>query len=204
MKKRITTEKAIELFEKNKGILRTSEALKLGIHPKTLYHMRDRGLLEQISRGIYRLADLPSFENVDLVTVSLAIPKGVICLISALSFHGLTTQIPRQVDVACHSGIKQPKIDYPPIRVFRFSKRSFESGIETHQIDGVSLRIYSPAKTVVDCFKFRNRIGLDVAIESLKAYWKEKKGNVDMIMKYASNDRMSNVIRPYVESIIHE
>lgn len=204
MKKSLPVERAIEIFKKNGGILRTSEALKFGIHPLILYQMRDQGLLEKISRGIYRLASLPPLENVDLVTVSLAIPKGVICLISALSFHGLTTQIPRQVDIACLKSMKQQKIDYPPTRIFWFSKRSFEDGVETHELDGVNLRIYSPAKTIVDCFKFRNRIGLDVAIESLKTYWIEKKGNVDMLMKHAFNNRMSKVIRPYIESIIHE
>ena len=202
--KRPAIQRAIEYFRANKGVLKTSEALRLGIHPETLYRMRDEGVIEQLSRGVYRLADLPPLDNVDLVTVALAIPHGVICLISALAFHGLTTQIPHRVDVACKRGTKRPVLEYPPLRLFWYSMTSFECSIEQHELDGVKVQIYSPEKTIVDCFKYRNRVGLDVAIEALKTYWNERRGSVDRLMECAAACRMTKIIRPYIESVIHE
>ena len=202
--KRPAVQQAIECFRDNRGILKTAEALRLGIHPGTLYRMRDEGLIEQLSRGVYRLAELPPLDNVDLVTVALAIPHGVICLISALAFHRLTTQIPRQVDVACKRGAKRPILQYPPLRLFWYSAASFECGIERHELDSVQVQIYSPEKTIVDCFKYRKRIGLDVVIEALKTYWNERRGSVDQLMEFAAVCRMTKIIRPYIESVIHE
>lgn len=197
-------QRAVEHFRGNKGVLKTSEALSLGIHPGTLYRMRDEGLLEELARGVYRLTDYPPLDNMDLVTVALAIPHGVICLISALSFHGLTTQIPHRIDVACKRGTKRPALQYPPLRLFWYSITSFECGIEQHDLDGVKVQIYSAEKTIVDCFKYRNRIGLDVAIEALKTYWNERRGSVDRLMECAAACRMTKVMRPYIEGIIHE
>ena len=202
--KQSVVERAIACFRHNKGVLRTSEALRLGIHPRTLYRMRDKGQIEQLSRGVYRLSDLPALDNVDLVTVALAIPRGVICLISALAFHGLTTQIPRQVDIACRRGTKRPALKYPPVRLFWYSVTSFECGIEEHKLDDVRVKIYSPEKTIVDCFKYRKRVGLDVAIEALKTYWHARRGNVDKLMECAFACHVDKIIRPYIESVIHE
>ena len=202
--KNLSIEKAIKKFKENSGILHTAEAIRLGIHSSVLYKMRDEGIIESLSRGIYRLTSLPSLDNQDLVSVATAIPQGVICLISALSFHGLTSQIPRQVDVACKRGSMRPALKYPPIRIFWFSQDSFENGIEQHKMDGISMRVYSAEKTLADCFKYRKRIGIDVFVEALKTFWTERKGSIDKLMEYATICRSAKLIRPYIESVIHE
>lgn len=206
MKTQITTQKAILLFRKHKGILRTSEAIRLGINPKTLYAMRSNGIIEMMSRGIYHLAekDIPT-DQIDFTLVIKRLPRGVICLISALAFHELTSQIPHYVYVAYQQGWRQPKSDYPPVKIFRYSKNSFEAGVEYHQFNGIQTPIYSAAKTVVDCFKFRNKIGLDVAVEALKNYWYKYKGaTIAELVKYARICRVDNVMKPYIEAILLE
>jgi predicted transcriptional regulator of viral defense system len=190
------------VFEKHGGILRTAEALRAGIHPHTLYAMRDAGTLKRISRGVYRLAERPPLGNPDLVTVAKRVPNGVICLISALAFHDLTTQIPHEVHVALPRGAEEPRLDFPPIRTFRFTGKSFTEGIETHRLDGVPVRIYSPEKTLADCFKFRNKIGLDVVIEALRFYRERRKIKVEELMRLASVCRVQKVIRPYMEALL--
>jgi predicted transcriptional regulator of viral defense system len=183
-------------------MMRTKQALALGIHPRTLYALRDSGLIVAVARGCHRLADLPPLGDPDLVAVASAVPKGVICLISALAFHEITTQVPHQVDLAVERNTSRPRVSYPPIRVFWFSGRSFREGVEAHVLDGVPVRIYCPAKTVADCFKSRGRIGLDVAIEALRLCRQQKRVSVDDLMKYAGICRVRNVIRPYLEAIL--
>ena len=192
---------AVDVFKKHGGILRTSEAIASGIHPDTLYSMRDSGLLEKISRGVYRLASEQPLNNPDLVTVAKRIPNGVICLTSALSFFDITTQIPHEVHLALPKGAEEPRLDFPPIRTFRFSRSSFSSGIENHRMDNVISRIYSPEKTIADCFKFRNKIGIDIAIEALRLNQERRKMKIDDIMHFASICRVANIIRPYMEAI---
>ena len=162
-----TTKAAIRAFRENGGLLRTKEVLAHGVHPRTLYQMREEGLLDQVSRGIYRLASFPSLSQPDLVTVALRVPKAVICLISALAFHEATTEIPHEVYVALPRRTKSPRLDYPPVRVFWFSGPALAEGVQVVKLDGVRLRIYDLPKTVVDCFRFRNKIGLDVAVGAL-------------------------------------
>ncbi len=193
--------RAVEIFKKHGGILRTSEALAFGIHPDTFYTMRDGGLLEEISRGVYRLESEPPLSNPDLVTVAKRIPNGVICLTSALSFFDITTQIPHEVHLALPQGAEEPRLNYPSIRTFRFSSKSFSAGIETHQIDNIIIRIYSPEKTLADCFKFRNKIGTDIAIEALHLYQERRKMKIDEIMHFAAICRIAKIIRPYLEAI---
>lgn len=195
---------ALAIFRANKGILRTAQAMHLGIHPEVIYRMAAEGIIEQVTRGIYRLSDLPPFDNTDLATVALAIPKGVICLISALSYYDLTSQIPRQVDIALLRGTKRPSLEYPPIRIFYFSGEAFEFGVQEYELDGVKVHMYSPEKTLADCFKYRNRVGLDVAVEALKTYWNERRGNVDKLMESARVCRVEKVMKPYIEAIIHD
>ena len=194
--------KAAEIFKKHGGILRTSEALKAGIHTATLYAMRDSGELEVISRGVFRLSDIPPLGNPDLVTVATRISHGVICLISALSFYELTTQIPHEVHVALQRGTEEPRLGYPPIRTYRFTGEAFTAGIDTHELDGVNVRIYSPEKTLADCFKFRNKVGLDTVIEAIRFYRERKKMKVDDLMRYATICRVNKIIRPYLEAIL--
>jgi predicted transcriptional regulator of viral defense system len=147
MKTSRSIENAIALFREQGGILRTGEALRLGIHPRTLYAMRDSGQLEQLSRGLYRLAELPLLSNPDLVTVALKVPQAVICLVSALAFHELTTQIPHVVDIALPNRAERPRLDYPPLRIFRFSGLAWSEGVETQRLDDVPVRIYGPEKS---------------------------------------------------------
>ena len=195
-------DRAVEIFRQSGGILRTAQAVRAGIHPSTLYAMRDSGVLEMVSRGVYRLSDSPPLGNPDLVTVATRIPNGVICLISALSFHELTTQIPHEMHVALATGAEEPRVDFPPIRTYRFAGQSFSEGVDTHDLDGIGVRIYCAEKTLADCFKFRNRIGLDVAVEALRFYRERKILRADELVRYASICRMRKVMQPYLEAIL--
>jgi len=188
------------VFEKRGGTLRTGEALAAGIHPRVLYEMRDAGELEQLARGVYRLASLPPLSDPDLATVAKRVPQGVICLISSLAFHELTTQIPHEVHLALARTAREPVLEYPPIRIYRFSKESFAAGVETHWIDDVSVRIYSAEKTLADCFKFRNKIGLDVALESLRMYRAGRRPQLQQVLEFARICRVEKVVRPYLEA----
>jgi predicted transcriptional regulator of viral defense system len=158
------------LLHPQKGAFRTGEAMRAGIHPRTIYTMRDQGVIERMGRGIYRFADMPTLGNPDLATVSMKVPKGVICLISALSYHELTTEIPHEIYLALPRGAEPPRRDYPPLRIFWFSGTAFTEGIEQHDVDAIPVKVYNPEKTLADCFKYRNKIGLDVVLEALKLY----------------------------------
>ncbi len=195
-------ERATNVFRKHGGILRTNQILREGIHPNTLYTMRDSGSLVTVSRGVYRLSENSPLSSPDLVTVSIRVPAGVICLISSLSFHELTTQIPHEVHVALPKGAEEPRIDHPPVRTYRFSAETFADGVETHKLDDIDVRIYNPEKTLADCFKFRNRIGLDTAIEALRLYRNLGDVKVNDLMRYSSICRVEKIIRPYLEAIL--
>ncbi|MGH9947047.1 MAG: type IV toxin-antitoxin system AbiEi family antitoxin domain-containing protein [Pyrinomonadaceae bacterium] len=196
----IAKTKAIRVLRSQGGTLRTSDILGLGIHPRTLYELRDSGKVTQITRGVYRLAEEPPTENIELTAAAMRVPDGVICLISALSFHRITNEVPHEVYLAIPKGRQKPKLDYPPIRVFRFSSEAYSAGIEKHAIDGTQVKIYSIEKTVADCFKFRNRIGLDVALEALRICIRNK-GSRQKILEFARVCRVERVIRPYLEAI---
>ncbi|WP_417388725.1 type IV toxin-antitoxin system AbiEi family antitoxin domain-containing protein [Gimesia sp.] len=200
--KRKPIQAARKIFYKAGGVLRTREALQAGIHPRTLYALRDSGQIEQLSRGLFRLAEETPLGNPDLVTIAHRIPEGVICLISALAWHELTTQIPHEVYVAIPRGKERPRIDYPPVKHFWFSQLAFESGIETQQVDGVPIRIYCCEKTIADCFKYRNRIGLDTALEALKLYRQQKLIDTGALLRYADICRVKRVMTPYLEAIL--
>lgn len=189
-------------FRERGGILRTTEALQLGIHPRTLYALRDAGVLERLSRGVYRLASMPPPGNPDLVAVALRAPQGVICLLSALAVHDLTTQIPHEVHVALKRGAEPPRLEHPPVRVFWFTGEAFTSGIERHVLDGVGVRVYGAAKTVADCFKYRNKLGLDVALEALKLYLRKRRARPADLTRFARVCRVEAVMRPYVEALL--
>lgn len=199
----ISAEKQAEsLFRRHKGVLRTSRALKLGIHPRILYRLRDSGHLIHVSRGVYRLADLPDPDKPDLVVVAARVPQAVVCLISALSFHEFTTQISHEVQIALPRGTRRPRLDHPPIRVFRLTGKAYKEGVETHTIGGVRVRVYSPAKAVADCFKFRNKLGLDVALEALKEYRRKYRAGMDDLWRFAKVCRVAEVMRPYMEAMV--
>ena len=179
-----------------------SEAIRRGISRYMLYSLKEKGVIEQVSRGIYRLSSLPPAGNPDIMTVSLRFPNAVICLVSALAYHEITTQIPRGVSVAVPAGSRRPFLNYPPLSVHRFSDLAYSAGIEEHIIDGVPAKIYNPEKTLADCFKFRNKLGMDVALEALKLYRKLGRFNIGEIIKYAKICRVENVMRPYLEASV--
>ena len=195
-------DKAVGIFNRHNGMLRTAQALREGVHPGTLYAMRDSGVLEVVSRGVYRLADREPFNNPDLTTVTIRVPGSIICLISALAFHEITTQIPHEVHVALPRGAERPRIDHPPIKTYRFTGEAFTEGVEIHEMDGVGVRIYNIEKTLADCFKFRNKIGLDTVVEAIRFYRERKNIKVDALMHYASICRVKKTIRPYLEAIL--
>lgn len=196
----VPVEKATKLFRRHGGILRTKDALSLGVHPRTLYEMRDRALIERVSRGIYRLATLPTLSEPDLVTIALRVPRAVVCLISALSHHDLTTEIAHDVHIALPRGAKRPILEHPPLRIFHFSGPALTEGIETAHVDGIPVRVYSPPKTIADCFRFRNKIGLDVAIESLDLALRRGRAQPADILHYARVCRVEKVMMPYLQA----
>lgn len=191
-------QKTKSLVRQNGGVVRTSELLESGIHPRVIYRMRQAGALIELSRGVFRLADAPLMENSDLIAVGKRVPNGVICLISALSFYHLTDEIPHEVYLAVRRGTSKPQIDYPPTRIFHFSGQTFSAGVEIHNLAGNRVKIYTPEKTIADCFKFRHQIGLDVAIEALKRSL-AKKGSRRKIIKFAEECRVLKIIKPYLE-----
>ena len=181
------------------GVVRTKEALSAGIHPRTLYRLRDTGELIQVSRGVFQLRELEVLQEHDLVTVARCVPDAVICLVSALSFHELTTQIPRQVDIAIVRGSRTPGIEHPPVKVYHFALAAFNAGVEGHVIEGVEIRVYSPEKTLADCFKFRNRLGMEVVLEALSLYRERREVCLSKLVEFADICRVKNVMRPYLE-----
>jgi predicted transcriptional regulator of viral defense system len=200
----ITIEKAIEIIKDYGGMIRTSEAFNEGIAYKTFYTMRDQGILVRISRGLYRLADASPPGNPDLVTVAIRLPKAVICLISALDYYNLTEQIPHFVYVALPQDAELPRIDHPPLQIIWPSKKIYEVGIQEVILDNTPVKIYDPEKTITDCFKYRNKFGLDVAIDAIQRYFEQptKKQNLNALMKYAKLNRVEKIITPYIETLL--
>lgn len=194
--------RAIATFKRNGGLMRMSEAISAGIHRDTLKNLLKRGDLQKVSRGLYQLVGAIPPTHPDLAVVATKVPQGVICLISALSFHELTTQIPHEVYLAIGRNSEPPKFTYPPLRVFRFSGKAFTEGIETHALGSVRTRIYSREKTLADCFKYRNKIGLDTCLEALRSYQQQRRYHIDAILKFATICRVAKVMRPYLESIL--
>lgn len=188
------------LFREHGGQLRLSEALARGYSRYQFYQLRDEGLIEPFSRGLYRLADLPQVENPDLMAAATRFPHSVLCLISALDWHGITTQIPHQVNLAVERDARLPVLDYPPVAGYRFSGRAFSAGIDRVDVDGIVLNVYNPEKTLADCFKFRNRIGIDVVLEALELYRTRKTFLPGRLMEYARICRVANVMAPYLEA----
>ncbi|MCP5349298.1 MAG: type IV toxin-antitoxin system AbiEi family antitoxin domain-containing protein [Gammaproteobacteria bacterium] len=195
-------QKALDTIRELGGTIRTMDAIRAGIHPRTLYRLRDTGELETLSRGVYRLAEQEQISNPDLVIVAKRVPQAIICLVSALAYHEITTQIPHTVSIALPKGAETPRIDYPPISVHRFSEAALKEGFEKHQIDGVSINIYCPEKTLADCFKFRNKLGMDVVLEALKLYKARKNFNLDKLIWYARVCRVEKIMRPYLEATL--
>lgn len=202
MKKKSKLKNSIAVFRKAGGVLTMSEAIDLGMHRRELYLLRDRGDLEVISRGLYRLIELPEPSLPDFIPVSKKIQDGVICLISALAFHEITTQIPHFVYVALPSHAHKPKIAYPPMRYFWYSERLLTTGVQKYTIDGCVIKIFDVEKTLIDCVKFRNKIGMDIVLEALKMYWKSRKTNLDKLFEYAKLFHVEKILKPIMETIV--
>jgi predicted transcriptional regulator of viral defense system len=183
------------------GTIRTGELREMGIHTRILYHLRDEGRLEQVSRGVYRLTELPDLSEPDLVAVAKRVPEAVICLISALAFHEITTEIPHEIHIALPRQKRTPWLEYPPIRVYRFSSQALNAGVETHRIDGVQVHVFNAAKTVADCIKFRNQIGQDVANQALRMALESRKARPSELLEYARVCRVDSLMRTYLEAL---
>jgi len=182
--------------------MRLSELKAAGIHYQTIARMTEEAALVRVGRGLYELPDGEITESHTLAEVAKAVPRGVICLISALQFHGLTLQLPPKVWIAIGQKDWRPRFDYPPIRVVRFGETAMSMGVERHVIDKVETPIFTPVKTVVDCFRYRNKIGLDVALEALRMSWRSRKASADEIYTYAKALRVWSVMRPYLEATV--
>ena len=182
--------------------MRRIELGDAGVHPETLARLVEDGVLTRVARGLYQLtgADITAPHN--LAEVAKLMPKGVICLTSALQFHDLTLQMPSRVWVAIGAKARKPKFEYPAIRVVRFGSQALSLGVEVHRIDGVPVPIFNPAKTVVDCFRFRKHVGLDVALEGLHSVMRSEKAKPVEIVQYARETRIWSVLRPYLETVV--
>jgi predicted transcriptional regulator of viral defense system len=202
MHKPRTKTEALKVLVRKQRLIRTADLNKLEIDRKYLERFVSQGLLVKLQRGLYAAPDSNLTENRGLLEVTRKVPKAVICLLSALRFHEVTTQSPHEVWVALDVRSWKPTLSYPPIRWVRLSGRPLEFGVREHIIDGVKLRVYSPAKTVADCFKFRNKIGLDIAIEALREVYRQKKATTDELWEAAKVCRVSKVMLPYMESLV--
>ena len=187
---------------RQRGILRNSDLKDAGIPRSYLYKLSDQGILNRVNRGLYTLKDGPSTEHISLIEMAKQVPKAVVSLLSALSFHGITTQLPFRVWIALPKGSWIPKLKYPPLVTVVVSPEPFSYGIETHTICGVTVKVYSLEKTIADCFKFRSKVGLDVAIEALRKGLHTGRTTPADIFKAAKVNRVSNVISPYIEAIV--
>ena len=194
-----TTEEVLKLA-RQMGVLRVRDLTSRGIHPEYLRRLCQKGLLTRTGRGLYVAADAEVSVHHDLAQACKRVSHGVICLLSALQFHELGTQSPLELWMALDRRAARPRMDYSPLRFVRFSGKALAEGIEEHTIEGVRVRIYNPAKTVADCFKYRNKIGLDVALEALRDCREQKKCSNDDLWRYAKICRVANVMRPYLEA----
>jgi predicted transcriptional regulator of viral defense system len=182
------------------GVLRPRDLDAHGIPRIYLSRLCKRGGLQRVGRGLYVLPHADVSEHHTLAEACKRVPRGVVCLLSALRFHGLTTQSPFEVWLAIGGKVWRPKVDYPRLRFVRFSAHALEAGVEEHAIEGVIVRVYNPAKTVADCFKYRNKIGVDVAVEALRDCRRQRRCTNDDLWHYAKICRVANVMRPYMEA----
>lgn len=195
-----TAERLIDLV-RSQGLIRPCDLASMGIPRVSLTRAVRRGQLERVGRGLYGLPGREVSAHGSLAEVARRVPKGVVCLFSALRFHGLTTQAPFEVWLAIENKSLAPKLDFPPLRIVRFSGAALTEGVEEHVVGGVTIRITGVAKTVADCFKYRNKIGLDIALEALREAWRGKRMISDDIWRYARICRVANVMRPYLDSL---
>jgi predicted transcriptional regulator of viral defense system len=186
---------------KRKGILRVKDLRTAHVHPEYLRRLCEKGTLIRIGRGLYMPADAQPTANVSLAQAARRVPHGIVCLLSALRFHEIGTANPFEVWIALARDARRPQVEYPPLRTVRFSGKALTEGVERHRIESVQVKIYNPAKTVADCFKYRNKIGLDVAIEALRDCIRRRKCTQAQLWQYAKVCRVTEVMRPYLEAV---
>ena len=196
-----STEREILRLVRQHGIVRPADLEAQGIPRARLYRLAKKGLVERRARGIYVASDHPATADHTLAQVAKRIPTGVLCLLTALRFHELTTQLPPAVWIALPEKARRPHLDYPRLCIARFSGGALTQGIETHTIEGVPVRIYSAAKTVADCFKYRNKVGIDVAVEALKDFTRRHRGGAGDLARFARVCRVERVMQPYLDAI---
>ena len=184
------------------GLIRPRDVEAVGIHREYLLRLYRKGDLVRVGRGLYALPGAQTSEHLSLAEVAKRVPNAVICLVSALEFHHLTTQIAHSVWIAIKNKKWEPKFEYPSLEIVRFSGPAFSFGVEEHEVDRITVKIYSPAKTVADSFKFRNKVGLDVSLEALQETWRSRKATMDELWEAAKVCRVANVMRPYLEAVI--
>jgi predicted transcriptional regulator of viral defense system len=189
-------------FVRERGAARPRDLAERDIPPDYLDRLFRRGLIDRVGRGVYAWPEAEVTEHHSLAEAARRVPAGVVCLLSALRFHGLTTQSPHEVWLAIPPKGWAPKVDYPRLRINRFSGAALTEMVEEHPVEGVTVRVYAPAKTVADCFKFRNKVGVDVAVEALRDCWRGKRATMDELWAAAKVCRMANVMRPYLESLV--
>lgn len=187
---------------KRKGIIKPDDILDAGLSREYLSRFAKEGVLERVGPGLYKLTNADLGENESLLEVVKQVPNAVLALLSALNFHNFTTQNPSEIWLAVDGRAWKPRIDYPAVRYISTSGNMLTSGVEQHHIDGVVVKVFCPAKTVADCFKFRNKIGLDVALEAMREGWREKRFTLAELAQYAEINRVKNVMRPYMESLV--
>jgi predicted transcriptional regulator of viral defense system len=185
-----------------RSVISAGDAARAGIHSQHLTRLVASGVLERISRGHYRLSERPVTEHHGLVVAARGVPHGVVCLLSALAFHGVGTRLPADVWIAIERGARAPSLQNPPLKVVRYSRGAFAHGVQVHEVEGQRVRVYTVAKTLADLFKHRNKVGLDVAIEALREGWRERRFTMDALDRAARVCRVTRVIRPYVEAVV--
>ncbi len=201
MDSKTQTQRALELARRQ-GTLTARAAARAGIHSQTLSRLVDEGRLARVVRGQYRLPDAAITEHHGLALVAGAVPNSVVCLLSAVAFHGVGTQVPAAVWIAVPRRAREPALQWPPVRVFRFGGESFTAGVETHELEGVPVNVYSLAKSIADLFKYRNKVGLDVALEVLREAWQSRRVTVEELTQFAAICRVERVLRPYLEATV--
>lgn len=197
----ITHEKAILKLAAKRALLRARDLAPYGVPTMVLTRMVASGKLERVARGVYGLPHRSVSAHASLAEVAIRVPRGVVCLLSALSVHGIGTQSPFEVWLAIPQRMAAPRLDQPQLRVIRMSPTAMTEGISSVRVDGTRVQVFNAAKTVADCFKYRNKIGLDVALEALREAWRARKVRIDDLWHYARINRVANVMRPYLEAL---
>ena len=201
MAKSSKIEQVIKIARKN-TLVRPRDLAAMGLPKDYLYQLAKAGVLEQVGRGLYRWPGVETNEHQSLIEVAKKVPHGVIALLSALRFHEMTSQNPHEVWMAIERKSRRPNIESPVVRWVYFSEVAMTEGVEEHQLNGGVVKVFNAAKTVADCFKYRNKIGLDIALEALRDGWTKKRFTMDDLYYYAKICRVQNVIRPYLESLV--